>query len=182
MCVCWLPSKVLGEKYAIFSHELGPSTLGWRVERPRLIAVMLHRTKVAVRTHARPWGYPFEDLCRRQCRATWGMFFTAGDAELNSEEEWARSRPQSIANVGLPSQVPHKDKLKELAAHSRFTSALTPAELDRLRIYMDMHGDGLFMLSQNPAEHGQFATPQENMNTLIANSGIVFSTLHWRWP
>ena len=64
---------------------------------------------------------------------------------------------------------------------SKFTRLLTTSELQNLKQYINQFGDGLFCLQQDAMQHAQFARPSDNMNTVIANSGIMFSTVHWRW-
>ena len=79
-----LLSQILGDKYDIHVGEVGPNTLGWKVQRPRLIITMLHRSKALLTTASMPWK-DMASFCARTVETTWAMFFVASDAELHAE-------------------------------------------------------------------------------------------------
>ena len=70
-----LLEQALGHKYIILWHEIGPNDLGWPVRRPRLIGILMHKSKVVMKSTAKPWGPSFGTLFAREPSVDWGVFF-----------------------------------------------------------------------------------------------------------
>ena len=174
-----LLSELLSDLYEIQSCIVDAGAIGWPITRKRQYVVGRHLHKTCsfhmqlvdfVAKFTRPCICDAGDAT-----PPWDAFFVATDEELQSELEWAASRPSS--------QV-HKDAdgnaIVPRASNSlSFSMCLTRMEQRFREGYEKLCRNRCYSLAQNP-DFSAYSS-WSHMHTLLRNTGVMWSDYHSRW-
>ena len=171
-----LMELLLGDMYIIQSVVLDVHSLGFPAERIRRFTILRHKRTVIVSPEGPEGRHPvfdclqtFFDLFKRPSEAHWGIYFVAGDDELQAEIDYASRRPTSRWHV------------EGLENISDFEKALNHMEHNFLDGYKQICPDGVAALEQNPFENKTCNTGKDSLMTLTAQGGVLWSMQHNRW-
>jgi hypothetical protein len=158
-----LMHRTLGHMYVIQGSLVCPTSRGFPIKRMRLWAVLTHKTFVSSCTASLENVLP---IFRRRSAASWTMFLHASAEELESELEWAQSRPSSKAH-GVPTDI-------VLASKQPYRKVLSDWEAENLRMYKSLARCRVYSINQCVASGFAVMSSDTTLHTLIHNP-----TFHW---
>ena len=162
---------IFDDDYIILSSLIDPVIFGWPSRRNRRWTILLHRLCV-VETYASLDNVL--PLFQRLCMCSWGVYMVAEATQLEEELEWLQSWPKSRAREA--------SVRKRFNDEGAFRDALTSFELQNLEQYETEPGwqERVHMLQQNPHVGRGISSGADILNTVIKNSGVMFSSPHQR--